>query len=137
MPNAAKRTNTEAKPAIDKLIRPILRTLNGTSADIEASAVMSRDGLSVASVLGDGVDPDRLSAMCASLLALADTTAQELDRGKVQQLLLEGSEGNILIVHVGKDAVLGVVAKPSINIGRVFLEAKKTAKTIAETCSFT
>lgn len=137
MPNAAKSDDTTNKPGIDKLIRPILRTLNGTSSDIEASAVMSRDGLSVASVLGDGVDPDRLSAMCASLLALADTTAKELERGKVQQLLLEGTLGNILIVHVGKDAVLGVVAKPSINIGRVFLEARKTAQKIAETCSIT
>lgn len=116
----------------DEQLRPILKALNNISEHIEASAVMSRDGLSVASVLGQGVDPDRLGAMCAALLGLADTTARELNRGELQQVLIHGSLGFMLITHVGEKAVLAVATKPGTNLGMVFLETKKAAKKISE-----
>jgi len=37
--------------ARDKLLRPVLRTLNSVSPDIEASAVITSDGLTIAAVL--------------------------------------------------------------------------------------
>ncbi len=115
---------------IENKLKPILRGLNSSSSHIEASAVMSRDGLSVASVLGQGVDSDRLGAMCAALLGLADTTAKELNRGELKQVLLHGTQGFMLISHVGEKAVLAVASKPGTNLGMVFVEAKKTAKKI-------
>ncbi len=119
------------KDDISKLIRPILRQLNGKSAEMEASAVISRDGLSLAAVLGDGVDPDRLGAMCAALLGLADTTAKELDRGQLKQVLLHGTKGVLLLVHIGNTHVLALAARSNINLGMVLLEARKTAQKLA------
>lgn len=110
-----------------KIIRPILRRLNSISGEIDASAVMSGDGLSIASALGDGVDDDRFGAMCASLLALADRTVKEISRGDLKQVLVEGTEGSMLIVRINEKGVLAVSAQSSANIGRVFLEAKKVA----------
>jgi predicted regulator of Ras-like GTPase activity (Roadblock/LC7/MglB family) len=121
----------KSKEGIDKLIRPILRELNGKSPEMEASAVISRDGLSIAAVLGDGVDPDRLGAMCAALLGLADTTAKELERGELKQVLLHGSKGVLLLVHIGTTHVLALAAKPNINLGIVLLEARKTAQNLS------
>ncbi len=121
------------KENLDKIIRPILRTLNGKSSEMEASSVMSRDGMSIASVLGDGVDPDRLGAMCAALLGLADRTANELARGELKLVLLHGSKGVLLLVHVGSTHVLALSAKPGINLGMVLMEAKKTAAMLANT----
>jgi uncharacterized protein len=115
-----------------KLVRPILRRLNSISSDIEASAVISVDGLSIASVLGDGVDPDRFGAMCASLLALADRTAKEISRGNLKQVLVEGTTGSMLVVRISELAVLAVAARPTVNLGRVFLEARKVASIIGE-----
>jgi predicted regulator of Ras-like GTPase activity (Roadblock/LC7/MglB family) len=115
-----------------KLIRPILRRLNSISSDIEASAVISGDGLSIAAVLGDGVDPDRFGAMCASLLALADRTAKEISRGDLKQVLVEGTTGSMLVVRISEKAVLAVAARPTVNLGRVFLEARKVANLIGE-----
>ncbi|VAW77551.1 hypothetical protein MNBD_GAMMA13-1994 [hydrothermal vent metagenome] len=119
------------KKDIDKQIRPVLRELNSTSNAMEASAVISRDGLSIASVMGTGVDPDRLGAMCAALLGLADTTAKELQRGELKQVLLDGAKGVLLLVHIGATHVLALAAKPNINLGMVLLEAKKTAQKLA------
>ena len=125
------RNDPDKQISLDELIRPTLRELNSSSQHIEASAVISRDGLTVASVLGEGVDPDRLGAMCASMLALADTTAAELSRGKLRQVLIEGEHGYVLAVHIGTNAVLAVVAQATVNLGMVFLEARRTAASVA------
>lgn len=110
-----------------KMVRSILRTLNAWSADVEATAVISNDGLVIASVLGEGADPDRFGAMCASLLALADRAAQEIARGSLKQVLVEGDKGTMLLVQAGERAVLAVAARPTVNLGMVFIEAKRTA----------
>ena len=117
----------------DKLLRPVLRALNGVSPDIEASAVITSDGLTIAAVLGDGVDRDRFGAMCASLLALADRAAQEISRGQLKQVLVEGEHGTMLLVQAGNDTVLAVASRPTTNLGMVFLEARRAALKVQET----
>ena len=119
--------------ARDKLLRPVLRTLNGVSPDIEASAVITSDGLTIAAVMGDGVDRDRFGAMCASLLALADRAAQEISRGQLKQVLVEGEHGTMLLVQAGNDTVLAVASRPTQNLGMVFLEARRAAQKVQET----
>ena len=57
---SAPKTQEEARTSA---LRSVLRELNATSADIEASACISSDGFSLAAVLGDGVDPDRFGAI--------------------------------------------------------------------------
>lgn len=111
-------------------LRSSLRTLNGLSEDIEASAVISSDGLTLASVLDSGVDADRFGAMCASLLALADRAGREIARGDLKQVIVEGDKGTMLLVSAGPDAVLAVAARPTINLGMVFIETRKMAAKI-------
>lgn len=108
-------------------VRSVLRELNASSGDIEASAAISTDGFIIGSVLDKGVDQDRFAAMCASLLALADRAAEEISRGEMKQVMIEGSLGLMLLVHAGADAVLAVASKPTVNLGMVFIEARKAA----------
>lgn len=114
-------------------LRSVLRELNNSSTDIEASACISSDGFNIASVLSADVDPDRYSAMCASLLALANRAAQEIQRGNLKLVLVEGEYGVMLLVQAGPDAILAVTAKPSGNLGLVFMNAKKFAQKILNT----
>ena len=58
-----------------------LRELQASSPDIEASAVVSVDGLSIASALPQGVEEDRVSAMSAAMLSLGERIATELVSG--------------------------------------------------------
>ncbi|MEJ2450421.1 MAG: roadblock/LC7 domain-containing protein [Gammaproteobacteria bacterium] len=125
--------NQPQEQSITAVLKPILGRLNSISKEIEASAVMTRDGLTLASKIRDDVNQDRLGAMCASLLSLSDKTAKELSRGKLKQVLLEGDQGCVLIVHIGQRAVLAVVSKPSSNLGMVFVEARKVAREIEAT----
>jgi predicted regulator of Ras-like GTPase activity (Roadblock/LC7/MglB family) len=127
---SAPRTAEEARTSA---LRSVLRELNATSADIEASSCISSDGFSLAAVLGDGVDPDRFGAMCASLLALAQRAAQEVQRGNLKLVLVEGEQGVMLLVQAGPNTILAIAAKPSKNLGMIFMDAKKFAKKLVET----
>ena len=51
-----------------EMLNSILSDLNGSSADIEASAVLSTDGLMMASMLPGGMDEDRVDAMSDAML---------------------------------------------------------------------
>lgn len=128
--NSAHKTPEEIR---NSALRSVLRELNATSSDIEASACISSDGFSLAAVLGEGVDPDRFGAMCASLLALARRAAQEVQRGNLKLVLVEGELGVILLVQAGTEAILAVAAKPGKNLGMIFMDSKKYARKLYDT----
>lgn len=114
------------------MLTSILAELNGTSADIEASGVISTDGLMMAAVLPQTLDEDRVGAMSAAMLSLGDRAAQELARGELEQVLIKGGRGYVLMTHAGKEAVLTVLAKPQAKLGLIFLDVKRAAESIAE-----
>ncbi len=117
------------------LLNSILTELNGTSADIEASGVISTDGLMMASVLPASMDEDRVGAMSAAMLSLGDRTAQELNRGELEQVLIKGRLGYVLMTYAGDEAVLTVLAKPNAKLGLIFLDVKRAAENIADMLS--
>lgn len=109
-------------------VRSVLRKLMGSGeAGIKAAAAISSDGLIIASVLQEGVDADRFAAMSASLLALADRAIVETRRGSLKQLLIEGTNGALLLVQAGDDAVLAASTDPGALIGKIFLDARTAA----------
>lgn len=111
----------------DKMIRSTLLDLNSTSTDIEASALVSMDGLMMAAVLPRDQDEDHVAAMSAAVLSIAERTATELSRGELEQILIKGRNGYVLVTHTGPDAVITVVAKPTARLGMVFLDVKRAA----------
>lgn len=118
---------------LKSILKSILQELNASSSDIEASACISNDGFNIAAVLSKDINTDRYSAMCASLLALANRAAQEIQHGEFKLLLIEGEQGVMLLVQAGKDSILAIAAKPSQNLGMIFMNAKKYARKIIDT----
>ncbi len=115
-----------------EMFSSILKDLNGTSADIEASAVISTDGLMIASLLPADMDEDRVGAMSAAILSLGERSAVELARGDLEQVLIKGDNGYILMTHASDEAVLTVVAKPKARLGLIFLDVKRAAEEISK-----
>ena len=99
-----------------------LKDLQAGTPDIEASAVVSVDGLIMASSLPAGVDEDRISAMSAAMLSLGDRIASELQRGRLEQVHIRGTDGIIVLRAIGEDAVLTVLARAQAKLGLIFLE---------------
>lgn len=110
----------------------LLDTLNGSTADIEASALISVDGLMMASAMPQGMDEDRVGAMSAALLAMGERCAHELVRGVLERVLLQGEAGFVIMTAAGPEAVLTVLAKPNAKLGLVFLDIKRAARALSE-----
>jgi predicted regulator of Ras-like GTPase activity (Roadblock/LC7/MglB family) len=73
-----------------------LKDLQAGTADIEASAVVSVDGLIMASSLPADVEEDRVSAMSAAMLSLGERIASELGRGILDQVYIRGDNGYVV-----------------------------------------
>lgn len=114
------------------MLKSVLVQLNSSSADIEASAIISSDGLMMASMLPQGFDEDRIGAMSAAMLSLGDRTAQELARGNLEQVLIKGSQGYILLTGAGKESVITVMASPNAKLGLIFLDVKRAAESLSK-----
>ncbi len=104
-----------------------LRDLRVSSPDIEASAVVSVDGLIIASDLPADVEEDRVSAMSAAMLSLGERIASELGRGVLDQVYIHGKNGYVILMSVGEEAVLTSLARQDAKLGLVFLDMRRAA----------
>ncbi len=109
-----------------------LKELQATTPDIEASAVVSIDGLIIASALPPDVEEDRVSAMSAAMLSLGERIAGELGRGALDQVYIKGDNGYVVLMSVGEDAVLTVLARKEAKLGLLFLDMKRAAEDLAK-----
>lgn len=101
------------------------------SPDVEAAAIVSSDGLPIASALPADVEEDRLAAMSAALLTLGEKAAEGLGRGDLAQVFVEGDTGYVVLMAAGDHAVLVCVTSRSAKVGLVLYEMRKGAAEIA------
>jgi len=106
--------------------------LQSSSPDIEASAVVSVDGLPIASALPQGVEEDRVSAMSAAMLSLGERIANELGRGALAQVYIKGEKGYVVLMSVGEEAVLTALARERAKLGLILLEMRRAAESLAK-----
>lgn len=116
----------------EQLLVSVLSDLNSSSADITASAVISSDGLPVATLLPSGVDPDRTGAMAAALLALGNRTSRELQCDQLEQVMVKGKHGYVLLIQAGDNNVLAVTANEGAKLGLILLDARRAARNIVD-----
>jgi predicted regulator of Ras-like GTPase activity (Roadblock/LC7/MglB family) len=105
-----------------------LRNLQFNSSDIEASAVVSVDGLIMASALPSGIEEDRVSAMSAAMLSLGERIAGELGRGFLDQVYIKGENGYVILMSVGEEAVLTALARREAKLGLIFLDMRRAVE---------
>jgi len=108
-----------------------LRDLQVCSPDIEAAAIVSVDGLPIASSLPQGVEEDRVSAMSAAMLSLGERIATELGRGMLDEVYVKGEKGYVILRAVGEEAVLTVLARQQAKLGLLFLDMRRAAEELA------
>ena len=94
-----------------------LRSMQSASPEIEASAVVSVDGLIMASALPVEVEEDRVSAMSAAMLSLGERISGELGRGLLDQVYIRGDHGYVILTAIGEEAVLTALAREVLSWG--------------------
>ncbi|MFX1286732.1 MAG: roadblock/LC7 domain-containing protein [Promethearchaeota archaeon] len=112
-------------------IERILREVQSRIPDLEGLAVVTRDGLPIASALYTNTDEDRISAMTAASLSLSERVVLELERGIMEQLIITGSNGLVIIRDAGEHAVLVGIARVDAKLGLVLLDMKRAAKKLS------
>jgi predicted regulator of Ras-like GTPase activity (Roadblock/LC7/MglB family) len=109
-----------------------LRDLQAGTPDVEASAIVSVDGLIMASALPADVEEDRVSAMSAAMLSLGERISGELGRGILDQVYVHGNDGYVILMSIGEDAVLTVLAREQAKLGLIFLDMRRAAEDLTK-----
>ena len=120
----AERSRTE------RLVRR-LQEMQMSMADVEATAIVSVDGLTMASSLPAGVEEDRVAAMSAAMLSLGERIASELGRGILDEVYVKGEDGYVVLRAVGEEAVLTVLARQQAKLGLLFLDMRRASADLA------
>ena len=115
-----------------QLIVEHLRDMQASSPDIEASAVVSVDGLTIASALPQSVEEDRVAAMSAAMLSLGERIASELGRGSLEQVYIKGSHGYVLLMSVEDVAVLTALARENAKLGLLLLDMCRATEALTK-----
>src|SRR4051794_6059172 len=123
MPDATSRSSQ-----LDRALADLL----AQASEIEAAAVVSFDGLPMASALPATMDEDRVAAMSAALLSLGERAAEGLGRGALSQVYIEGEHGTVYLVSADDEAVLVAVASRGAKVGMMLYEVRRAAAAVAD-----
>ena len=111
-------------------LNKILRNLQSGTPDIEASALISEDGLMIASALPQHVEELRVAGMSSTLLSLGTRAATELERGELRQVLIRGERGYAIMVTAAQGTMLLVLTTKDAKLGLVFLDMSRAVEQI-------
>lgn len=109
-------------------ISMILQNFVSGTNDIEGAALVTPDGLPLASSLPGLMDEERVSAMSAALLSLGERIGSELVRGTIDRIYVEGEKGYGILTSCGTDAVLLVLASKAAKQGILMLEVRRVVE---------
>ncbi|HEY74449.1 MAG: hypothetical protein DRJ03_16270 [Chloroflexi bacterium] len=115
----------------ERLVRR-LQELQMNTPDVEATSVVSVDGLTMASSLPGGIEEDRVAAMSAAMLSLGERIASELGRGMLDEVYVKGENGYVVLRAVGEEAVLTVLARQQTKLGLLFLDMRRASDDLTD-----
>ncbi|MFP4410158.1 roadblock/LC7 domain-containing protein [Coleofasciculus sp.] len=104
----------------------IIKDFASATSDVEGAAVVTPDGLPLATTLPSGMDDERVSAMSAAMLSLGERIGKELVRGVIDRIYVEGDQGLSILTSCGEDTVFLVLATKAAKQGLLMLEIKRT-----------
>ncbi|MFX0006305.1 MAG: roadblock/LC7 domain-containing protein [Promethearchaeota archaeon] len=102
----------------------ILKRLLATIPEATAAAIVSMEGLPIASALPQGFDETRVSALMASLHSLSRQSIIEMNKGELNQLYIKGSDGYLLVRPAGPNALLAISTTNDVSLGLIFSDLR-------------
>jgi predicted regulator of Ras-like GTPase activity (Roadblock/LC7/MglB family) len=93
-------------PDIQKKIYQILREI-GEYTDLEALAVVNREGMKISFFAKKGTDADLLSAISAAILSTGEKAVNYNDHGGLLEVLVRGEKGFTILSNAGDYILIG------------------------------
>lgn len=128
-PEPAASLQEKPMSRLDELNK-ILRKLQSDSPGLEASALISEDGLMIASALTPELEENRVAGMTATLLNLGTRAAVELARGEVHEVIIRGDRGYAVMIDAGRGALLLALANESAKLGLIFFDMNEAIRAL-------
>ncbi|MHA1652122.1 MAG: roadblock/LC7 domain-containing protein [Candidatus Helarchaeota archaeon] len=112
----------------------------GLNSKMHATAIVSRDGFIIASVVDDShfgngsniFDDEIIAGMAAEMIMLGERTTEELLNTSPQRVIIDSEMGTVVLVTAGKDAVIISVINRE-NLGITLFQLQKLAKEVEKT----
>ena len=131
-PGAPRPAAQQRQATREERLAAALNALMEDSQEIQAAALVSLDGFTMASALPEGMHEDRVGAMSAAILGLGERAAAELGRGALSQVFIEGEGGYVMLIAAGGRAVLTCLADSDAKLGLVLYDMRAAADSLAE-----
>jgi predicted regulator of Ras-like GTPase activity (Roadblock/LC7/MglB family) len=104
----------------------VLGDLRALSEDIESCAVLSGDGDLISSSHGPGVERERVGAILAALVNLAERLARESGKGHISQLRIDTGGGHLLVVRLDGGGILAATTGQEARVGLVLYDMRNS-----------
>jgi predicted regulator of Ras-like GTPase activity (Roadblock/LC7/MglB family) len=108
----------------------ILRKLQMDSPGIETSALISEDGLMIARAENMNIEETRVAGMAATLLNLGTRASMELARGSVQEVIVRGENGYVVVLSAGRGTLLLAVTNEAAKLGLIFFDMREAIRAL-------
>ena len=111
-------------------LNKVVRSMQMSSQEVEACAIISEDSLMIAAALPQHIDEGAVSGISATLHSLGSRAAQELERGELDQVLVHGDDGYVVMCNASDGTLLVVMTNSDAKLGLVFLDMKRAVEHI-------
>ena len=116
-----------------ELLADALAKLLQESSDIDGAAVVGVDGLVYsANVTQKALDENMVGATSAAILGLSKRSVNQLKRGTFNQTLVQGDDGNIIVVGLNNDTLFVGLTPSNVNLGMAFAEVRTMVASLSE-----
>ncbi|MFW9983207.1 MAG: roadblock/LC7 domain-containing protein [Candidatus Odinarchaeota archaeon] len=117
-------------------IMQILREAEQSVDGVQGVAVVSTDGLPMASAVETKMGEAELAALASSMLSIGSTAMDNLKKGELDCIYVKCDKGYILLRYSGPLAVVLFITEENARLGPLLLELKRTAARLEEMLGF-
>ncbi|MFX1536302.1 MAG: roadblock/LC7 domain-containing protein [Promethearchaeota archaeon] len=132
------KTQTEPpskSKGVEAMVEALLKKTMIRVKDLLGLTVVTREGLPIASLSVAEIDEALVSAMSSAILVLAKRVTNELNRGNMNKTIIQGSDGMVVLMEAGDDALLLGVTNANAKMGVVLFDMERAASAITELVS--
>ena len=108
----------------------LLQTIMNNIDGVRSAAIVSSEGLIVQAILEEGISDIKLAAMTATILSVSERVLIELKSGILDVALLQGDEGNFVVMEAGPELILAVCLDIDARMDTCFIEMRKVSEQI-------
>lgn len=124
----SRRVLTVSDAQMNFLLKSLMQKVEG----IQSAAVVSREGLTVTSILDANVQAMHIAAMSAIIMSTCERILVELNKGELDVCIVQGSAGKFVVMEAGQDYIIVTVLKDDARMDLAFVEMRKTSRQIAD-----